>query len=121
MATILVIDDDRFSRVALRRLLEMDGHNVLEAETGLEGERLLASSRADIVFTDIFMPDQDGLQTIINIRKVDKAVPIVAVSSGGMTKELDYLKYSRRLGASYAMPKPFTDSAIREIVRNICA
>ncbi len=68
MAKILIIDDDRFWRLALKTMLDSQGHEVIEATTGLEGESALAASNIDLVFTDIFMPDQDGLQTIINIR-----------------------------------------------------
>ena len=62
------------------------------------------------------MPEQDGLQTIINIRKSDKHVPIIAMSSGGSIQELDYLKHSIKLGATHAVPKPLTHDVVRELI-----
>ncbi|MBF0562010.1 MAG: response regulator [Alphaproteobacteria bacterium] len=85
MATVLAIDDDTFFRAAFRAVLKRTHHVLIEAETGVEGEHLVFLTQPDIVFTDIFMPVQNGLEPIINIRKMDKTVQIVAVSGGGMS------------------------------------
>ena len=116
MADILVIDDCKVNRITLRFLFEQNEHCIVEAETGVEGERLFFADNHDIVFTDIFMPEQDGIQTIVNIRKVNKAVPIIAMSAGGSSRELDYLDHALKLGATLAFPKPIT----KEVYNDIC-
>ena len=117
MANILVIDDCNLSRMALRLCLEQSGHTVVEAETGCEGERKFVASPADIIFTDILMPDQDGLQTIINIRKFNKQVPIIAMSAG--VDVHNYLHHSKLLGATHAVPKPMSIDVIEDLLNSI--
>ena len=108
MANILIIDDDYYLRFIMRIILEGAGHKVFETSNGLDGERAFFSNEIDIVFTDIFMPEQDGLQTIINIRKSNHTVQIVTMSSGGHSRELDYLMYSEIIGATYSLIKPIS-------------
>ncbi len=119
MAKILVIDDCNVSRVALRLCLEQGGHTVVEAETGCEGERKFVASPTDIIFTDILMPDQDGLQTIINIRKFNKQVPIIAMSAG--LDVHNYLHHSKLLGATHAVPKPMSKDVIEDLLKSVDA
>jgi two-component system response regulator (stage 0 sporulation protein F) len=61
MATILVIDDQEPIRTLLRRALEWAGHKVLEASNGRLGLALYRASAADLIITDIVMPEMDGL------------------------------------------------------------
>ena len=116
MGSALVIDDCKFSRTALRLMLEACDYHVTEASGGIEGEALFFSSPVDIIFTDIFMPDQDGLQTAINIRRKNKAVPIVALSSGGTEGDLDYLEYAKKIGATYAAKKPILAESLLKLL-----
>ncbi len=108
MATILVIDDDNFMRKAMRLMIEEHGHSVIEADTGIKGEHALEFSKVDIIFTDIFMPEQDGIQTIINIKKIMPDIPIVAITSAHSESMTCHLKQAKLLGASIAYCKPIT-------------
>ncbi len=119
MAKILIIDDDRFWRLALKTMLDSQGHEVIEATTGLEGESALAASNIDLVFTDIFMPDQDGLQTIINIRRINEEIPIVAMSAGGNAREYDYLNHATILGASHTFVKPIQPADLARVLETV--
>ena len=119
MANILIIDSDPYLRIAMRIMLEKDGHQVVDAANGIDGERAFFSMKIDIVFTDIFMPNQDGLQTIINIRKSNSIVKIVAMSSGGHSRELEYLMYSEIIGATYFIIKPISFIPLLTIVSNL--
>ena len=116
MANVLVIDDCQVSRAALRLFLERGHHRVAEATTGAEGQRLFTTEQHDIVFTDIFMPDQDGIETIVNIRRVNKTIPIIAMSAGGSSGEYDYLDHAIKLGANHAFYKPFCSRVITELI-----
>ena len=77
---------------------------------------MLRTASPDIIFTDIFMPDQDGLQTIKNIRKTNKVTPIVAMSSGGPERTSDYLRYAKILGATHIVPKSASIDKIFEVI-----
>ena len=97
--------------------LEQSGHNVTEAATGCEGERRFVAAPADIVLTDILMPEQDGLQTIINIRKFNNVVPIIAMSAG--CGEHNYLHHSMLLGATLAVQKPVSIESIDRLLMSV--
>lgn len=105
MARILLIDDDELIRAMLTEALEEDGHQVQAAANGRQGiERY--SSDFDLVITDIVMPEQEGIQTIMELRKLDPSVKIIAMSGGGRTRGEDYLNLAEKLGAVYTFAKP---------------
>jgi CheY-like chemotaxis protein len=84
MPTILVIDDNRDDREFLKIVLEDAGYDVLEASEGRSGVQLYRQQPCDLVITDIFMPEQDGLETILELKQQFPDVRIIAVSGGGM-------------------------------------
>jgi CheY-like chemotaxis protein len=107
MARILVIDDDAASRAAFRRLLTQSGYDVMEAANGKEGLQCLAEGLPDVLLVDIFMPEQDGIETIRRVRQAFPHVPIVALSGGGSVyREGDVLTAARDFGARYTFTKP---------------
>ncbi|MFO0681528.1 MAG: hybrid sensor histidine kinase/response regulator [Sandaracinus sp.] len=85
MARILHIEDDPSSRLLVRKLLAAAGHEVVDAETGLEGIRLARSFAADLVLVDINIPDLDGYEVALRLRSeaAYTAVPIVAITAEG--------------------------------------
>ncbi len=107
MARVLLIDDDDQTRAVLRQVLERAGHTILEAADGREGLRLYRRAPAELVITDIFMPERDGLETIMALQKEFTEVKIIAISGGGETGRLDYLDAAKHLGAQYTLHKPF--------------
>jgi DNA-binding response OmpR family regulator len=118
MAKILVIDDEPALRTMLRDSLEPE-HAIVEAGNGIEGVRAFAADAFDLVITDIIMPDQEGIETIIEIRKMKPTQKIIAMSGGGRTKTVEFLKIAERLGASQVLKKPFGPSVIRDAVRTV--
>jgi signal transduction histidine kinase len=102
MARILHIEDDRKNRLLVRKLLDAAGHEVLEAEGGLEGIRLAAEQRPDLVLVDLYIPDLDGYEVTLRLRsmKALEGVPIVAVTAEG-DREI-----SLAVGADGFIPKP---------------
>ncbi len=85
MACILHIEDDPKNRLLVRKLLHAAGHEVLEAEGGLEGIRIAAEKRPDLVLVDLYIPDLDGYEVTLRLRsmKALEGVPIVAVTAEG--------------------------------------
>ena len=118
MARIIVIDDDESVRKAIRRVLEPLGHEVREAEDGAAGLALLADKDADLVITDIFMPGQDGIVTVRQIRKQYPEVKVIAISGGDASGRMDLREDAKLMGATATLAKPFE---LEDLVRTVAA
>jgi DNA-binding response OmpR family regulator len=116
---VLVIDDSRDIRDTLRWLLEAEGYVVSVAANGLEGLRLQRKEPADIVLTDIFMPEQDGIETLWKFREEFPSVPIIVMSGGGAARGTDYVVVARELGAKKTLRKPLDPQELLDIVGQI--
>ena len=107
MARILVIDDDGAIRFSLKLALEDADHQVEDAADGVEGMTRFRTNPADLVITDIFMPEKEGLETIDEIKRSYPQTKIIAMSGGGSMDPEDYLKIAKRVGADRSLFKPF--------------
>jgi CheY-like chemotaxis protein len=107
MARILVIDDEEMVRLTIRQTLEKVGHTVMEAANGREGVDTYKAHGADLVVTDIIMPEQEGIETLITLREMNGALPVIALSGGGRIGTTDYLDIARQFGAVRVFEKPF--------------
>lgn len=119
---ILVIDDDEQMRVLLRQVMEWSGYSVDDADNGRKGMQIQRRHPADLVITDLIMPEQEGLETISLLKKEFPEVKIVAISGGGRIGPEAYLPAARELGADLVFSKPFDVkefvSAVRELLGN---
>ncbi len=116
VARILVIDDDDDTRRMLCEVLTRAGHEVIAATNGRAGVARYRESRADVVITDIFMPESDGLETIRKIRRESLQARIIAISGGGRQSDFDYLPSALMLGAWRTMDKPFSPAELLQAV-----
>ena len=116
---VLVIDDDVAVRQTIALLLEDVGIEVVQAADGKEGLRAFQRSRPDLIVTDIIMPEKEGIQTIIDIRKSDRHLPIIAISGGGRVGNTDFLEIASRLGATTTLPKPFDPEVLVSLVHRL--
>ena len=113
MPRILVIDDHEDICSFMKEALQMSGYAVDVACDGNSGLAVQRRQPADVVITDIFMPDADGMETIQRLKKEFPKVKIIAMSGGGMmTKNVDYLSMAREFGADRVLPKPFDHNAL---------
>ena len=94
MKSILVIDDDLLFSKVLAKLLERCGYRVRVAGNGDEGISRYREEVADLVITDLRMPDKDGLETIAELRKDNPDLKLIAISGG----DQDELPKARKLG-----------------------
>lgn len=106
MARILIIDDEQDFRRTVRAFLEADGHEVFEAANGVAGMEEFRNVQPELVVTDILMPHQDGIETIREIRKIDPAVKIIAISGGGQVAASAFLMIADERGADSSLEKP---------------
>lgn len=116
MVKILIIDDELAVRSALRRILTADGHAVLEAANGAEATRIVEGEDVDLVFTDIFMPEMDGIEFVLWVVDHFPYCPVVAMSGGGATPMSSVLDDARALGAVDVVEKPLDPERVRRIV-----
>ncbi len=116
---VLIIDDEDDFRGMLRMMLAGEGYEVLDAPNGAEGLRLFSRARVDLVISDIFMPEKEGLETIMEIRNEDPDVKIIAISGGGRQWNLDFLPAAVKFGADAALQKPFMRSQLLETIRDV--
>lgn len=107
MARILIIDDDAAVRRIMRRVVERMGHEVEEAADGAMGLSLFRQGTFDLVVTDLFMPEKEGIETIMEIREDSPGVKILAVSGGMRLDRIGPLEDAEVLGADASLPKPF--------------
>ena len=119
MARILLIDDDETVRYALKQVLERAGYQVEEASDGQVGVEKFEVHKPDLVITDIIMPNQEGIETIIKLRRLAPEVVIIAMSGGGRTGNRDFLSMAEKLGAAKVMAKPFRQKELVEAVASL--
>lgn len=114
MAKILHIEDDPTNRLLVRKLLSVAGHEVIEAEGGVEGIRLAREHSPDLILVDLYMPDLDGYEVTLRLRGIPAlaGVPIVAITAEG-DREI-----SLAVGADGFLEKPIDATRFaRQIAR----
>lgn len=107
MAKLLVIEDDELVRTTIKWILERAGHEVFELNNGIGALSMHREIGIDAVVTDLDMPEQDGIETIIELKKEKQSLPIIAISGSGSNGERPYLKKAKNSGADYILSKPF--------------
>jgi CheY-like chemotaxis protein len=119
LAHILVVDDDEIVRRSICKMLEAEGHDVQEAKTGSEGIALFQQNTFDLLITDIFMPEKDGLEVIQELRKQTSHIKILAMTGGGTIGKLNLLPQAKAFGATATIYKPFTRDELVLTINNI--
>ncbi|HEX2136554.1 MAG TPA: response regulator [Microvirga sp.] len=116
MALVLVIDDEARFRELVREVLQEAGHQVVDAPDGRVGFRMFLDHRPDLVIMDLFMPEQEGIETIRQIRAEAPDIRIIAMSGGGSYGFTDALEGVKLLGADAALRKPFRNEDLLSTV-----
>jgi two-component system cell cycle response regulator CpdR len=120
MKKILIIDDEPYILLMLKKMLERAGYEVDLASNGREGMDLFNKETADLVITDIIMPDKEGLELIIEMKRLRPNLKIIAMSGGGRISPDSYLECATHFGAQKVFQKPFRQkelvSAVRELI-----
>ena len=113
MARILLIDDDDSVRSMLCLTLDHFGHTVIEARNGKEGLALFQHANADLLITDIVMPEKEGLEVLMELRKKNPPVKIIAISGS------DYLHMAKLMGAAKVLAKPFSNEVLIAAINDL--
>jgi CheY-like chemotaxis protein len=113
---ILVVDDSADIRGFMRAALEHEGYRVALAANGREALEQQRTHAAELLITDIFMPDVDGIETIARFKSEFPAVRVIAMSAGGAARMQDYLRIAGYIGADAVLAKPF---GVEELIRAV--
>ena len=121
MREILIADDDPGMRGALKLALEAAGYRVRVAVDGGEALSLQHETPADVLITDIFMPESDGFEAIDRFRKGFPATKIIAMSGDAKRAKLEYLPVAALIGVDATLKKPFNVAQLLRTLRSLDA
>lgn len=107
MTRILVADDDKDVRTALRAALESEGYEVETAPDGERARQVHEERPVDVLITDLFMPERDGFETVAYFRTRKPEMQIVVISGWQRGQKADHLAVAEYAGADAVLRKPF--------------
>lgn len=113
---LLLAEDDPLLRLLLQTALERAGYSVTAVVNGREAAAHQRREPFDLLLTDLVMPEQEGLETIMEFRQRHPDVRIVAMSGGGRGNAESYLAVATRLGADQILGKPFSNERLLEVI-----
>jgi len=120
MKKILVIDDDIQFNKMVCMILNSAGYEVRTACDGAEGLKLFMQERPDLVITDLYMPEKEGLETIMELRQADKKIKIMVMSGGSPHMNMDEMfNMAGMFGADATLPKPFDIGTLLQKVKEL--
>ncbi len=109
---VLIVDDDELVRTMTREVFERVGLHVADAVDGADAIVQMAETRADLVVLDVLMPEKEGIETLIQLKKEYPETKIIMISSGGRKQIDDFLAIAHRLGADAVLKKPIKPSVL---------
>lgn len=118
--SIVVADDVEEIQLLLREWLGRLGHRVTCASSGDQVTKLLKEVRVDVVITDVLMPDGDGLEVLLELKRAQPWAKVLAISGGGAYMQaVDCLNVAKGLGAHGVLMKPFDRRQLIDAVRRV--
>jgi len=119
MSNILVVDDDKSILVFIEQALS-ESHQVFTTETVAGAEKISNTNSIDLLIADLVMPEKNGIDMIMEFRKIHPEIKILAISGGGgITGRFDYLPIAKLVGAEETLKKPFSISELRTSIDTI--
>ena len=119
MARILVVDDDDLIRRLVVKTLERAGYEVVASADGRQAAQEYDKDPTDLIITDLFMPEKEGMEIIMELRRDHPDVKIIAISGAGSLGPTGYLEVARMIGASRTLAKPFGKEELLNTVREL--
>ena len=120
-ARILIVDDEEQVRGSTVRLLQRLGYHAAGVEDGEAALRHVRTHTTDLVITDMQMPGKSGLELLLELRALAPRLPVIAMSGGDSSRQLDLLGSAGLLGAVAVMLKPYTVDELAIAVRGALA
>lgn len=108
MPHIHIVDDEALIRDLFRRILETEGYKVTDSADGNAAIEMCRTRPPELIITDLIMPDKEGIETIIELRRDFPDVKIIAISGGGRITANEYLELAETFGANMTLSKPIS-------------
>ena len=121
MKKVLLVDDEESIRTMLRAVLSDPEYTFAEATNGTEALDVLEKGEFDLIITDVIMPDCDGIELVMSVRKKLPDIKVIVMSGGGRVRADHYLNLAEKLGAARVFEKPFKTAELRETVKELLA
>lgn len=118
-AKILIAEDNADTREALRLLLQSEGYAVRAAANGDEAFHLQVSEPAELLITDLFMPERDGFETLAAFRKNFPRTRILVISGDSKRTRGDYLQSAQMVGADATLRKPVPPEELLRVISEL--
>lgn len=118
-ARVLIVDDNTDVRLMIDQVLRGAGYETDVAGDGHRAFELQCRCPADVLITDIFMPEMDGLETIRLFKSRYPLIKIIAISGGGRKAHGDYLALATDIGADATLHKPFDSNALLNMIQQV--
>lgn len=119
MKNILLVDDDTDFLDATNELLRNRNYSVVSAVSYDEALALLENSLIDVIVTDIIIPEHDGFELILQVRRLYPKIKIIAMSGGGKIDKDTYLKMAKGMSADATIAKPFRIDELVQTIRQL--
>jgi DNA-binding NtrC family response regulator len=116
---ILLVDDEEAIRKMVRAVLGSELYEFGEAVNGMDAQTILEKQKFDLIISDVIMPDCDGIELVMAIRKKLPDVKVIIMSGGGRVRAGHYLDLASKLGATRVFEKPFDTAALRQAVKEL--
>lgn len=116
--TILLVDDDALVRGTYEFAFKTAGYSVLVAGDGQKGLELLEGQIVDTAILDVFMPGQDGIETLLAIKRRFPSIKVIIMSGGGVRGHYDFLEAAMKLGADGIVRKPISPQKLIAMLEN---
>lgn len=117
--TILLVDDDALIRRTFEFAFKAAGYAVLLAENGRKALDLLGRHQVDIAILDVFMPDQDGIETLLAIKRQFPDIDVYVMSGGGVRGHYEFLQIALKLGADGIVRKPMAPAQLIALIEGV--
>jgi YesN/AraC family two-component response regulator len=101
------------------QILRREGYEVVEALNGKAGLKLYRENPTDLIITDLIMPEKEGLETIMELRRDFPDVKIIAISGGGKIDGEEYLFMAQKFGVQRTFAKPVARADLLKAVREL--
>lgn len=119
MALVMVVDDDVQVRQLLGQVMRREGYEVVEADDGEIALRLFREQPADLIITDLLMPNKEGLELMQATRRISPNVKLIAFSGGGRVDQNACLKFAEGMGADRVFTKPVPLAELQQAVAEL--
>jgi len=117
-AKILIVDDEAPMRFVIQHLLHAEGYDVTTACDGRAAVEIASQERFDVIMTDLIMPRQDGIETILQLRVSHPDTRIIAMSGGWNGGAQSYLRLAGKIGATRTLAKPFDKATLLDAIKS---